>query len=417
MPSNYNGNSAASQSPSPPPGSSYNTVVSLPSDGDPDNAAAYAQGYKVLADRAAFQQKSSNAFLPQIASGGVGYTVVSHTGGGTGTVTPSGVVSVTGGVYFAIKIIVGGAVATATFQSSLDGGVTYGATQTTAASMTDATTGVTLAFAGTFNATDVYQWTSALTPQAQWKDGSGNVRSLIDHNGYRGGRLCELRENWISENTAISSSITPIAKLPRWSALIASGGTITPGSGGTTSAYPAPAISVATSATNGSKSSLYSAGPLVRIAGAASFILEFDLGLNATGTYTVWAGLDSTNDPQAGTTHGVRIRAQSGTANWQVDFIEAGTTTIDSGVAVNAAATDASSLTAKIELHGSSSPFGKTAWVFLNGILVAESTNVPVGNSLNAVFEVFAGASTSASTLALGTVTSTVNRALAPVAV
>src|SRR5690348_9530501 len=37
---------------------------------------------------------------------------------------------------------------------------------------------------------------SANSPLTTWKDTAGNVRGIIDHNGYRTGRTYEFRENW-----------------------------------------------------------------------------------------------------------------------------------------------------------------------------------------------------------------------------
>lgn len=54
MPSNYAGNDAAVQSPGTAPAVNNPPVLSLPSDGDADNAAAYAQAYKILADNMDF---------------------------------------------------------------------------------------------------------------------------------------------------------------------------------------------------------------------------------------------------------------------------------------------------------------------------------------------------------------------------
>jgi hypothetical protein len=259
----------------------------------------------------------------------------------------------------------------------------------------------------------VHGTVSNTKPQQTWEDAAGNIRGLIDHNGYRMGRTFDLVENWVTPAVAIVASATPIATLPRWSALIASGGTILPSAGGPSSNYAAPAVGIETSATNGSKASLYSAGPLVRIGTTTSIVIEFDLGLSANGTYTAYAGLDSNNDPQSSSTNAIHIRAQSGSANWQVDFIQsATTTTIDSGVAVDPGATDASSLRVRIEAHGASSPLGKIGLVFLNEVQVASSSNIPLVFPLNMVFEMFAGAAASASTLIIGGLKISFNRRL-----
>ena len=62
-----------------------------------------------------------------------------------------------------IKVILGGAVATATFQYSTDGGTTWSETKTTAATYLIPGTGLTAAFAsGTYVADDTYSFTTAL---------------------------------------------------------------------------------------------------------------------------------------------------------------------------------------------------------------------------------------------------------------
>jgi len=94
-----------------------------------------------------------------------GYTAFGRffiTGSGTGTIAVSALgVAVTD--LFQVKIILGGAVATATFQFSMDGGVTFSTTITTAASvvLTGAGAGITLTFVGTYVTNDVYASTFA----------------------------------------------------------------------------------------------------------------------------------------------------------------------------------------------------------------------------------------------------------------
>ena len=62
-----------------------------------------------------------------------------------------------------IKVILGGAVATATFQYSTDGGTTWSETKTTAATYAIPGTGITAAFAsGTYVADDTYSFTTVL---------------------------------------------------------------------------------------------------------------------------------------------------------------------------------------------------------------------------------------------------------------
>jgi len=84
---------------------------------------------------------------------------VTHTGSGTGTVTPSGTPSLNALVV--VKLITGGATGAATFQASLDGGATWGTTTVTGGAVVLAGTGITLAFAGTFTLGDRYSFSTS----------------------------------------------------------------------------------------------------------------------------------------------------------------------------------------------------------------------------------------------------------------
>lgn len=81
---------------------------------------------------------------------------------GTGPdVTLTGTPTLTASIV--LKMILGGAVATATFQYSLDGGTTWSTTKTTAATYAIPGTGITAAFAsGTYVADDTYSFTTVL---------------------------------------------------------------------------------------------------------------------------------------------------------------------------------------------------------------------------------------------------------------
>ncbi len=105
-----------------------------------------------------------------IQSGGkqtIALKVAATTTGSSSAVTKSGSgpnVTISSGTPYdyalcVVKIITGGAVATATFQLSTNGGADYGETTATAATVALAT-GVTIAFAaGTYVANDTYSWT------------------------------------------------------------------------------------------------------------------------------------------------------------------------------------------------------------------------------------------------------------------
>lgn len=97
---------------------------------------------------------------------------VTHTGPGTGTVT----VTVRPPTVFQIKCILGGATGVATFQTSVDGGLTYGATWTTAATVIiPGVSFTTLAFgAGTAVTGDVIT-VSVTTGAGTLTSGSGTL--------------------------------------------------------------------------------------------------------------------------------------------------------------------------------------------------------------------------------------------------
>jgi len=230
---NYPGNPNAVQSPSPVPGPGVVPVVYLPSDLDGNTVANFWQSEKVPADFIAYLQKTALWRPPgTLSSTTPGFTAVTHTGAGTGTVTPKAplnalVNNVTNGPQSVmINIIVGGAVGVATFQWSNDGGVTYGTTQTTAASYTDGTSGITIAFGGTtFNANDTYAFRPTDTPLAQFQDSVGITRGIFDALGHHMGRVTEFREDWFNFFTAPAASGTtnPLVGNQKWQAVNTNG--------------------------------------------------------------------------------------------------------------------------------------------------------------------------------------------------
>lgn len=192
----YDANADAAQPPSPVPGPGTSPKLQFPDDStDGASWANVQQQGKANADHIAHVQKSVALDRPILNASNGGYSAVVANALG-GTVTPSSSVHIADGTRFLIQIQLGGAVGVATFKTSMDGGATFGALQTTAASMTDATSGITLAFAGTFLAGGTAAFRSAFTPQAQWLDAAGNVRGRISHNGYRAGRILEYYEDW-----------------------------------------------------------------------------------------------------------------------------------------------------------------------------------------------------------------------------
>lgn len=106
---------------------------------------------------------TSNAVYSYKAAGGSATSSVTHVGTGLATVVPSG--TPLGNYAIVVLIVTAGAVATATFKFSLDGGVTYSGVLTTAATYLPAGTGLTLTFSsgpGNFVAGDTYSATSVV---------------------------------------------------------------------------------------------------------------------------------------------------------------------------------------------------------------------------------------------------------------
>lgn len=204
MPIDHEGDPNATQAPSPAPGPGVAPIARVPAGGDARNADSVKQMAEVAADFTAYIQASVRLENPQTPSttSGIGrmFTEVDHVGAGGGTVKPSAGIALSGYRYM-VLITLAGATGVAKFKVSLDGGKTYGAEQTTAASYSDPS-GVTIAFSGTFVLDDTYAWRGCDTPLALWTDPSGRARECVDHNGFMHGLLTSYREDWRNEPTS-----------------------------------------------------------------------------------------------------------------------------------------------------------------------------------------------------------------------
>lgn len=160
-------------------GGTANTVYSY---GDISSAKAQLLAGPLLEDVSFHLATAGGPVLAvPVTPGNVG-TVGTVTRNGTGptpglatTGTPRDAYSVIG------KIILGGAVATASFQISFDGGVTYSPTYATASTVSTfvASTGLTLTFsAGTYVAGDTYTFT-AVAPTYSSSDLNAAIDALI----------------------------------------------------------------------------------------------------------------------------------------------------------------------------------------------------------------------------------------------
>jgi hypothetical protein len=407
-PTNYTGVPSSTQPPSPTPGAGVAPIVALPNDGEPANAASVAQAYKVLADFIAHSQASSRPDVAVISSGSSGFTAPSYNAFG-GTVAPSGALHHSDGLRVVIQVQAGGAVGVATFKTSIDGGSTYGATQTTAASMTDATSGITLAFAGTLTAFGTASFRSAFTPQAQWRDAAGNGRGLVDHNGYPLGKRFDFREDWIGgPTTALTATQNPITSLQRWQTAITAGASLAMAEPGT-AWYGSPMANLTTSTSNGSAVTLFTASRIVGLQTFSSIVWEGDVYVQAqAGTWTFIASLNDT------ATNFVSFQWGSAAPNVLCRASAAGVAATDVNSGVTVASTVGALIRLRIEMHGTASPYGSPsrALYFINDVLVgAQTTNIPTVG-LYIYFQLTAGAAFSNSIVLVSGTTLTHNRYL-----
>lgn len=351
---NYTANPTAIQQPSLPPGPGVLPTVYLPADTDGASWANLAQGTKTDTDFIGHIQSAVRLDTPAV-SPGTGFTQPVRTGTGTGTITPGSSSVITGGqlktaagLRVQIKIVTPGAIGTATFQTSLDGGNTYGSVQTSAATVTDSTSHVVQSMAGTFVAGDIYNFRSAFTPLASWVDNGGRNRSLVSHNGFAGGQV-------IQNATAWDISATDGG---RWTTNISGGGNV--------SVIQAPpglwhgrALNIQMLATSGLYVSSQTALPLVDVGETGlSFELEWiATAPSAPTNITYLMGLGFGSGAPSGWNYLAAFKKASTDTNWQIQYRFNGGTlaSTDSGVAGFAL----NSVTRfKIEVQGSATPIG-----------------------------------------------------------
>ncbi len=354
----------------PPPLPGGAPVKQLPTGPDAFNAAAFYQMEKADADYIAYLMASAR-WRPPLTYGAVaGFTAVAHVGAGTGTVTPSAPSSAVqqrahGPYSVVVKIIVGGAVATATFQWSNDGGTTWSATQTTAATYQDPTSLITVAFAGTFTANDTYAFQPAFTPIAAFADAGGKVRHVLDHNGYPLGRRSELREEWwFDDPNGNIGGGTFVFPGNRWqiAGTADAANTYTVATDGVT--FPAKVVTVTNNTPNGNKIYVQTkAGVFFKLADTVS-VLEWEAFISAAGANNtlVMMGFSdvAAGTMSASTNAKLWFEKASANNNWQVRTLLG---TVDTGVAPVANTFQRF----RIETHGVNTPLG----VALGGTEVA----------------------------------------------
>lgn len=385
----YSGNKDAVQTPSAALAPGATVTASLVQDADGNTTANMYQSWKVPFDGITYLLGSSRPDFAVTNATGTGFTAPVYVGFG-GTVTPSGSAHIADGTRFMIQIQTGGAVGVATFKTSIDGGTTYGALQTTSASMTDVTSGITLAFVGTLTAAGTAGFKAAFTPLAQWNDQSGNARSAVDHLGYMNPRNLCYKEYWqypTGVNGTATVPVIPIANVPAWVYDVT-----VPGIGGqyqlgidATASLPFAAASVVSAqATINADAWIGHYACLIYPHANLSASVTWYGKINSVGATncTQYVGMGG-GSPQSrdrwvaasnAFTDGIFFSRATGQANWQCNSMAASvTTTVDSGVAATTSLTKFG-----MELIGASSPTGPCARFFINGALVATiATNLP----------------------------------------
>ena len=438
MASNYVSQNNTAQPPAPAPSPGTTPTISIPAGTDVSTIESITQQMKANADYVGYVNSSVRVCPPLASvSASSGFTAVTTAGGWTGTVTPSGGVKIASGLSFVIKIIVGGAVGTATFQTSMDGGNTYGGPQTTSASMTDATSGITLAFTGgPFTANGTAQFRGAYTPVLALADVNANIHSLFDHDGFPMGRRSEARFEWAPVVSMSSSGLSTTD--PRWTGTISGASSSISGtgvgSGGllAASGQGSFALALCTTGTGATdKAFLTTTGPYFpnptwTAAGSpfSSLVLtaEWEAAVTAFGVNTAstecYFGFTSNGDFQANSTTadwtGFYVQPAA-TPNWKCftnQLASGAINSIDSGVAATAYVEKTSGVYKfKVKLYGSSSYRGAIALFFINDALVTSTTTkLPSGQSLSFALGVANNSSTTLDSMIVGPVYCTWNR-------
>jgi hypothetical protein len=348
--------------------------LSLPQDSDGATFANLYQAFKALGDYITYSQKTVLLAQPRLpVSASSGFTAVTYVSFG-GTVTPSGNVKIASGLNFMVLCTLGGAVGVAQFKTSMDGGNTYGAVQTTAASMTDATSGITFAFSGTLTLNGTAQFFSALAPVAVWTGTDGAFRSQVDHNGMRAGRIFEGWEGYLGNSANITTDATFLQGSVFRTGMAGSGSQLefNTYNEGTDLRWNGHAARLNPATTNGNRVSV-ELGALTMVTPRNTdntiMVLEVSISLNTVGTsnQTVIWGLttDLSAAPRNSAAGGIWFKRLSG-GNWlAIRRTASADTTVDTGIAP--VANTANRL--RIEIHGGQTPLG-SAYGSVNGLIL-----------------------------------------------
>jgi hypothetical protein len=214
------------------------------------------------------------------------------------------------------------------------------------------------------------------------KDSAGNVRSVIDHIGYRVGRFTEWRENWSWYNNSLTTATNYPTAYGPWNAQSITANcsisTVSPANQGDANPTSNVIRLLAATAVNTNAARLFTTYGIFSPQTFVSCVLEWDMAMTGIGannvTYAVgWAS--TTNSALSSCAAGFVKRSTD--TNWQAVTGGGGTIT-DTGVAPSLS----NNQRFRIELHGSATPFGTEALFFINDVLVATiTTNVPVGTT------------------------------------
>jgi hypothetical protein len=386
MPSGYNGAvipPPGQDSPTPQPG--FLPTLQLPVDADGGSSASLYQPFKSLADFVAYLQ-SVALYRPPLVNGAVpGFTGVTQVGVGAGTVTPTAASPTVGqnaswGRDVVITISTGGAAGgAARFKWSNDGGINYGGAQALpAGNYTDGTSGITVTFAGNFTLNDTYAFEATCCPLAQFADIGGNVRSVIDYNGYLQ-PADGFVESWMGANIIPGANTDIIAVAgtngaimgSRWVAAKPNGtGTVKPQL--PTASYPCESMLVTPS--NAAADNTILAAQYIGLNPNMVLVASWDLLLTAVGVNKIFSkhGFWS-SAPLTGASDQILFAKDTTDTNWQIVTRKAAglVTSVDSGVPPVANTYQRF----KIAYHGTSTTLGAALGVavalfFINETLV-----------------------------------------------
>lgn len=416
MASNYTGNGSANEPPSPSPGPGVRPIISIPAGTDVRTIESITQEMKTAVDFIAYQQDSVQLAPPSFSADGSGYSAVTHTGTGTGTCAPTALSTTvsqasTQPYSYLIKIIVGGAVGTATFQMSTNGGTTFGATNTTAANIVVSPTGISLAFAGTFVANDTYSFIEVDRPLLSLVGSTlGGVGAQeFDHLGFPQGKYQMFREDWTGAGFTVTPGSSAVATWNRWLATTTTSAAINVNAPNVT--YPGSSIAIDTAAATPTAGVIYTNAMMYSGYANLYSALEFDFGLSdltASGS-DVYMGWSSTPTPEANNNDRALLYWKASTQKLTLQTANGSIILSSLACPIQPTAANVPNIRARIEVYGSASLYGNMIRLFLdNGSgwrLCSTQNGVFPSTGLYPMFRVYnAGAGTGTYLARIGSV-------------